>query len=90
MILANVKRGLDSDGTTHYIATDALLVNRKRLHRKLHPVKAGGFPDKVGGKFMCALRRDVIRATQLQRNLIGDIYSSVKNGVDLGERHAHC
>ena len=60
------------DGT-HNESADALLIDRKRLHRCLHPIEASRFPHKVDREAMSAVGGYTIISSQFQTDLIGDI-----------------
>jgi hypothetical protein len=58
---------------TYDITANTLLVNSERLHRKLHSVEAGGFPDKVDGKVVGTFSRYTVRPAQFQSNFVRDV-----------------
>lgn len=59
------------------VSADTLFVDGKRLHRELHPVEAGGFPDKVGGEVMHAVGGHAFGTAELQANFVGHIVGNL-------------
>ena len=78
MVLFRVKDQPVADGKrepqeAYNIATDALLVNGKSLHGKLHPVETGRLPDEVRSEALCHVVWDTLSPSQLETNLIRNI-----------------
>lgn len=58
---------------THNVSADTLLVDREGLHGGLHPVKAGGLPDKVDGEAMSTIHWDTFVPSKFKTDLVGNV-----------------
>lgn len=59
---------------THDISADTLLIDSERLHRQLHTVEAGRFPNEVHSVVVSDVHRDPLGPPKLQANLVRYVY----------------
>ena len=69
-VVSQVQATRELSKDTHNVTTNALLVDGKCLHGKLHSIEAGRFPYKVCGKALRDLVWYTFGPTQLKTNFV--------------------